>query len=454
MPSAGCTHSRTIRSGVRAATSSISMPPAWEAMTTWVARARSSVIERYSSRSTAEASSTSTERTRMPSGGVCGVFSLMPRICRATRSAPSASSASLMPPALPRPPACTCAFTTIRPPRRVAAARASAGVVATSPTGTGTPNSRSRALAWYSWIFTDARSGLPALRAPELLEEPHDGIERVGGALLERDDPVVGDVDVLGADLGAALGDVAEADPRVLLDEARAVTRVQRMHVEARDLDEEARPGERALLVVVVANHVAHVLAQEALDALVELLNAIDILLHHPVGAGGLRRLEAEGRHLLGLLVVEGHVGDEVADQREGPDRRHRDRVARLEQVHPRHAHEPGLAVDLGAARAALAGLAVPATGEVVGLSRLDLVDHVEDDHALLGLDAIVLEAAGRGVAAEHPHRELGHRYFLSWKSALSSAGISGSGSRLGASAPPLWRVTTLVLPQESSVDG
>src|SRR5881409_1216001 len=228
MPSAGWIHSRTIRSGVRAATSSISMPPAWEAMTTWVARARSSVIERYSSRSTAEASSTSTERTGMPSGGVCGVFSLMPRICRAARSAPSASSASLMPPALPRPPACTCAFTTIRPPRRVAATRASAGVEATSPAGTGTPNSRSRALAWYSWIFTDGRSGLPTLRAPELLEEPHDGVERVGGALLERDDPVVGDVDVLGADLGAALGDVAEADPRVLLDEARAVTRVQR----------------------------------------------------------------------------------------------------------------------------------------------------------------------------------------------------------------------------------
>jgi len=48
---------------------------------------------------------------------------------------------------------------------------------------------------------------------------PHDGVERVGRALLERDDPVVGDVDVLGTDLGAALGDVAEADPRVLLDE-------------------------------------------------------------------------------------------------------------------------------------------------------------------------------------------------------------------------------------------
>ena len=77
----------------------------------------------------AEASSTQTERTRMPSGGVCGVFSCMPRICFAAASAPAGSSASLMPPPLPRPPACTCAFTTTRPPSRWAISRALAGRV-------------------------------------------------------------------------------------------------------------------------------------------------------------------------------------------------------------------------------------------------------------------------------------------------------------------------------------
>ena len=40
-------------------------------------------------------------------------------------------------------------------------------------------------------------------------------------------------------------------------------------------------------------------------------------------------------------------------------------------------------AVDLGAARAALAGLAVPAHGEVAGLRGLDAVDRVEHDLAL-----------------------------------------------------------------------
>ncbi len=59
----------------------------------------------------------------------------------AAASAPAASSASFTPPALPRPPACTCALTTTRPPSFCATARAWAGVSATSPFGTGTPNS-------------------------------------------------------------------------------------------------------------------------------------------------------------------------------------------------------------------------------------------------------------------------------------------------------------------------
>src|SRR6476661_1120433 len=178
-----------------------------------------------------------------------------------------------MPPALPRPPACTCALTTTRPPSRCAIARACAVVSATSPRGTATPNSRSSALAWYSWIFTVARSARPAQTAGGLLEvrvapsrrhfalaselaqQPHDGIEKlVGHPLLERDDRVVGDVDVLGTDLGAALGDVAEADAGRVLDEGGAVHRVERVHVEARQLDEEARARERALVLFVVAN--------------------------------------------------------------------------------------------------------------------------------------------------------------------------------------------------------
>ncbi len=66
-----------------------------------------------------------------------------------------ADLASLMPPALPRPPAWTCALTTTTSPGKArVAASASAGVVASVPAGTGTPYSRNNSLAWYSCTFT------------------------------------------------------------------------------------------------------------------------------------------------------------------------------------------------------------------------------------------------------------------------------------------------------------
>src|SRR2546425_11607001 len=129
--------------------------------------------------------------------------------------------------------------------------------------GTGRPARVSEAIR---------RSRPRLLPAAELAEEPDDGVEVVGHPLLHGDDAIVGDVDMLGADLAAALGDVAEPDPRLLADELRAVDGVERMHVQAGDLDEESRSRER-LLQIVVADHVADVLAQEALDALVELLD-------------------------------------------------------------------------------------------------------------------------------------------------------------------------------------
>ena len=92
----------------------------------------------------------------------------------------------------------------------------------------------------------------------------------VDDPLLQRDDRVVGDVDALGADLGAALGDVAEAEATLVGSEVEPVERVKRMHLQARDPDQEARP-EVARLQPVVAQDVAHVLAEEALDALPEL---------------------------------------------------------------------------------------------------------------------------------------------------------------------------------------
>src|SRR6266545_5328073 len=94
----------------------------------------------------------------------------------------------------------------------------------------------------------------------------HDRIEGViHHPLLERDDGVVGDGDALGADGGAALGDVAEADPVRLAELLAPVEGVEGVHFERRGVDQVARAHE-LLVQVMVAQHVADVLAEEALD--------------------------------------------------------------------------------------------------------------------------------------------------------------------------------------------
>ena len=108
----------------------------------------------------------------------------------------------------------------------------------------------------------------------QLVPEPHHRVVlAVHRALLQRDQRVVGDLDVLGAHLGAALGDVAEAQPVFVLRLlGTTVQRVQRMHVEFGLTHQIPRAGERLLVLFVITHHVAGVLAQEALDALAELL--------------------------------------------------------------------------------------------------------------------------------------------------------------------------------------
>src|SRR5689334_429001 len=91
-------------------------------------------------------------------------------------------------------------------------------------------------------------------------------------SFLQRDQRVVGDLDVLRADLGAALGDVAVAEAEIILRDLPPVRGVGRVHLEFGYPHQEPGPGEGVLVLGVVADHVAGVLAQEALNALAELL--------------------------------------------------------------------------------------------------------------------------------------------------------------------------------------
>src|SRR5450759_1909745 len=82
----------------------------------------------------------------------------------------------------------------------------------------------------------------------------------VHDTFLHRNDGVVGDLDVLGADLSAALGDVAQADPLLVPGEHGTIgIAVQRVHGELGRPDQEARSREGLLVVVVVSNNVTDV---------------------------------------------------------------------------------------------------------------------------------------------------------------------------------------------------
>src|SRR5439155_9247432 len=290
----------------------------------------------------------------------------------------------------------------------------------------------------------------PASLAPAACEPAHEPRERVVTAvdepLLERDDRIVGDRDPLGTHLAAAFGDVAQADARLVGEHLRAVESVQRVHLERRHPHHEPGP-EVAALEIVLAQHVADVLAEEALDALAELGDAVDVLLaHQPVRVLPRR----ERRDPLVDLVVPGDVRDEVPDHGKRPHRLDPDRVVLGELVETRLAHQARSSVHLGAARAALGGLAVPADGEILRLRALDLAHRVEDDHPLLGRDLVVDEAAAGGVTApdlEGARAQTSSRAFRSSTSGSSSATLTtGRGSTRMPSCSLV--TTTLCSPQ------
>ena len=132
------------------------------------------------------------------------------------------------------------------------------------------------------------------------------------------------------------------------------------------------------------------------------------------------------------------------------------------ERGHPGHAHQPRPAVDLRAARPALAGLAVPADGEVAGLGGLEPVDDVEDDLALVHLHGVVAAGRRRRRRRARPgtsrRRSCVLRRRQLWRSGTSSQSLgefgrhpAAVGTRLPSTAPsPSRRDRSGWLPQSS----
>src|SRR5260370_17742095 len=136
-------------------------------------------------------------------------------------------------------------------------------------------------------LQTGWRFGPPRFSRLKDTKQPGKRIVKlVHNPLLQRNDGILGNRNVLRADFTAASGDVAVTDAVRLFQLGDAVLDIERMHFERADLDEKARPGE-FIELVMLAQHVAHILAQETLDALAEFLHTIDVLLRHAPGAVG-----------------------------------------------------------------------------------------------------------------------------------------------------------------------
>src|SRR5262252_11159471 len=124
--------------------------------------------------------------------------------------------------------------------------------------------------------------------------DPGDGIIKGSSdALLQRNDGVVSDVDVFGTDLGTTLGDIAQTNAKGVLEFAQAVSRVQRMHGQRSNAHHEARSSK--VVPPMVTQDMADILTEEAFNALVEFLQAVDVVLLHAVRTIGLTRLRGKG---------------------------------------------------------------------------------------------------------------------------------------------------------------
>src|ERR687898_2460065 len=268
------------------------------------------------------------------------------------------------------------------------------------------------------------------LSSPYLSHQPLGRIVvLIGDALLEWDDGVVGDVDVYRTDLGAALGYVAEPEAIVLLEVGQPVGLVHRVHLQP--LVQHEEPGACKLGVLVVGpQHVADVLAHKALDVLLRLVEALDVLLVHREGRllAGLERLDAPGH-----LVVPGDVGDQVLYDGEGPHGTDVD-LSPVVLLDARLAQKFGSAVDLRAARATVGRLAVPAHREIRGLLGLYREHGVENDHALDERYLVVDLLATLRVAAEDPqlrHLVAGAKLLVRYR----GVGLGGHSPRVVAVA-------------------
>src|SRR5258705_1674497 len=140
---------------------------------------------------------------------------------------------------------------------------------------------------------------------PHLSQEPANWIVIiVNNALFQRNDRVVCNMNVFGADFRATFCDVTKADSELFLHQLSPIQAVERVHLQAGYANEKAWTT-KVLFLVMIPQHMADVLTEEALDTFTELLDAVDIaLVHLPLNI----RARRERRNFPIDSVIPGYV--------------------------------------------------------------------------------------------------------------------------------------------------
>ncbi len=94
----------------------------------------------------------------------------------------------------------------------------------------------------------------------------------------------------------------------------------------------------------------AHILAEETFDAFVKFLDAVDVLLLHPIGTVGFSRFWGEWADTFIDFIVPGNIGDKVPHMGKTLHRFDAHRFIKGQLIHTCHAHQFRFSIHLGAA--------------------------------------------------------------------------------------------------------
>ena len=135
---------------------------------------------------------------------------------------------------------------------------------------------------------------------------------------LQGNDCVIGDLNTLRTNFGAAFGNITITDALSISQFVQSIFGIERMHLERRDMNQKTRPDE-FIVQLMIAQHVANVLAEKTLDAFSKLLDAIDVgLLHSPGAVWRIRRTWSEWFNFPLRQEIPRYVVDQVLDDGKG----------------------------------------------------------------------------------------------------------------------------------------